>query len=139
MIHKFRIWDAEAECYSYSTDEPSNPSRDGEYYWGFENGEMVAYVCVTETPSDIHEAPYPSSNKIEGEIETYTGRTDMNGVEIYEGSIVKVDWDDGETEVYSIDWEEWGFCTYDGALLPECEQIEVIGNIHESPELLEVK
>lgn len=66
----------------------------------------------------------------------YTGRKDKNDVEIWEGARVRITWDDGETEEYTIMWCDGipGFCCDNFALLPESEQIEII---HENPELPE--
>lgn len=66
-----------------------------------------------------------------------TGLPDKNRVEIWENDRVRITWDDGKTADYIVIWSEWGFCCDNFAFLPQPEQLEVIGNITETPELME--
>jgi uncharacterized phage protein (TIGR01671 family) len=84
----------------------------------------------------------------------YTGLKDKNGKEIYEGDIVEWkmgDWRDAigvtvkdEDLVCRVEWKDdhTGFYPfvedegYDGVIMFSVDKCEVIGNIHENPELL---
>lgn len=102
--------------------------------------------CVSSSRGDIWLEPASKSREVI--IEQYTGLKDKNGKEIYEGDIARWSFkvDRNSELTYTADavkWEsyaeeEWPYSTISGFTLPESEDgYEVIGNIHENPELLE--
>lgn len=70
------------------------------------------------------------------ELEQYTGlHNDDDGAELYEGDIL-LDPDTGYI-VGSVEYREDGFWCGDDRLI-DCIDCQVVGNIHDNPELLEV-
>lgn len=123
-------------------------------------GEWVTGWLIKDLPGSTvygHEYPYricwhpesggqancPVKKGTEGQ---YTGLRDKNGVEIYEGYLIRDHVGVGEVK-YSPEHAAYRVCYGDGRAkwfidynLPgEKESIEVIGNIYENPELLEPK
>ena len=90
----------------------------------FDNSFAVGYVTMKEvTPKTVGQ---------------YTGLTDKNGKKIFEGDIVG----DGERK-YAVSFEKgcWvilGKIEFWDFLQTNAKSYEVIGNIHDNPELMEV-
>ena len=128
---RFRVWGVDYQQYM----------NDGEFVID-NNGELCA------PHADMLKVPQTSFI-----IEQCTGRHDIHGKLIYEGDVVKVQYSlfnglrDARNEfVGSIKWEDYGFVAEDrsGARLYlnlyyiDCRRgIEVLGNIHENPEMME--
>ncbi|ARQ04715.1 YopX protein [Macrococcoides caseolyticum] len=124
MIPKFRAWDKEH-------DEMLYPDDVDKIYFEITVDGIVTYDMRYILPYDDI-PPY-----LDTVIMQSTGLTDVNGKEIFEGDIVKY-WENiGYIEFYQGSWViNWN----DGSLFDLYDNdnnLEVLGNIHEHPELLE--
>jgi len=117
---------------------------DGECFWHFDPKVGVFYLYFGGEQSsfddpldwqDILEEGWP--------VEQYTGLKDKNGAEIYEGDITQ-SWNEFKSYNQAVIFNdgyfiplvkvEYGYNVIDSY---SQENFEVIGNIHENPELLE--
>ena len=127
---KFRVWDGERYWYNVA---PLNNEEaliqeltDGECEWEYNNQYVIR----------------------KGIVEQSTGVKAENGEEIYEGDLIKYHRDDalpmvvyfGEMEDSDDSYFYLGWACDEGhSLLDYDETCEIVGNIHQTPELLEEK
>ena len=116
---KFRYWDKRKKRYS----------KDGE------GGAAVSISNDGAVLLDVDQGTWINTSYIP---EQYTGLKDMNGTEIFEGDCVRFPIHDGATVV----WNKNKACFEFKANKHYCEsrinqKCEIVGNIHETPELLE--
>ena len=107
--------------------------------------QAIRYDGMDNTYYIMSQTPVPSQWAVKCEtIGQFTGLTDKNGTKIFDGDILKF-YNGEEFTYYEVIWFGTGFkilmvdeTEIQGNLdLIFCEHSEVIGNIHDNPELLE--
>ena len=122
---KFKAWDTENRCFQ-------------------EIDNIV--IARNEMPTSINSGKYQIQSNGQIVLLQYTGLKDKNGVEIYEGDIVKYKtfyYGKEKERIVEVKWEKeatdlFGEPDFIG-FLARWEGGEVIGNIYENPELLNKK
>lgn len=132
---EFRVWDNQEKVYLNKKDIAIDNL-----------GNVFVFEGCNDNDADLwHVRILVDPDNERYIIEQSTGLKDKNGTEIYEGDVIKVERDG---IIYRVEWIHGGFGLeprYNSPFYPILgnvelrERIEVIGNIHENPELLEEK
>ena len=142
---KFRAWDKELKkmCNLINLD----------WFVNSASGESPSWIKVERNINDEN-GKYCRTDEKEGtqgvfELMQWTGLKDKNGKEIYEGDIVKfgkeigsVEWFNGDCPEFFISSGPYGgkFAFYEMQGKLFCwNELEIVGNIYENPELMEAK
>lgn len=125
---KFRAWVGDGYMYEPTID--------------FATMECIDVYTDYTCDEDGEEYPVDVIGRDKWEIEQFTGLRDKNGREIYEGDIVVVENWCFHAPVVVVEWEDerTGFIPFSINSSEEYangDDCQVIGNIHENPELVD--
>jgi len=116
MKIKFRVWDGTKFWRDVAIYDNSP------YVWNYEETSLVP--LFNQDQINLYGKPI---------IQRFTGLTDKNNKEIYEGDLVI---SSEETGVFEIKWEDVSALFLVGEELWPNARLTIIGNIFENPELL---
>lgn len=114
--------------------------REIKFKYGFTNHvEVVLTLAEIENGESLHNILYKGNGGRVKYRRQYTGLKDANGVEIYEGDKCEITFEDGQKNVMTVVFERARFHLKGNGFwsLNNTQNIKVIGNIHDNPELLE--
>lgn len=126
------------------------PINDTNFCYGSLNTEydnshsIVFWYSKLIEPDTNYSEPTQDFEQVKSEtVGQYTGLKDKNGVDIYEGDIIKID---GSEKILSVIFKKGCFYSINNEVGTnyrlggwENGSFEVIGNIHQNPELLNNK
>jgi len=120
---KFRAWDGKRNRWLHNYEDAGGCSIYGETII---MGAWMSEVSIL----DLKEVT----------VEQFTGLKDKHGKEIYEGDILKFDeaeWGAGPPDNHmAVEWSKYEGWSAGGTCSDWEEWCEIIGNIHENPELI---
>lgn len=129
----------------------ANRDPERSYRTKYKNGDWV-YGLLTDAENYAGFSEMTNTNGISGievdknTVGQYTGLTDKNGKQIFEGDVVAYCWYEAEPMNFRINFECGEFLVvpvkkredvWAIRISGQGENLEIIGNIHDNPELLE--